>query len=291
MVIAAVAGAGLALPGSAAAGPPGMTLHYTCPASSAFSQPMTAQIVSEAPDSATAGEATPTAASLNVTATVGPTATWALRFDGVATVEGSVDAPATVVAPGTNIPTTVRLTVPRTSVPASGSMTVHATGTLPRLVFRQPGQATMTLANDLTAHITPRDAGGNVAAAGRFDYSCALDSGQNATVFSLDITPMPATGEATSGAGSVTGRGSGPGSGTASGTGAGTEAGTAVAPHAPTTSALSRKGFIKTGATLRPFVQGTNDFWRIGATGIGLAAIGVICGLWWLRSRRRRASG
>lgn len=102
-----------------------------------------------------------------------------------------------MVAPGGNIPVAARLTVPRTRVPASGPLTVHATGATPGLSFHRPGHATITFDNHLDLHFTPRDASGNPTAAGKVDFSCTVDPGQSTVVYSFDITPPPASSPTT----------------------------------------------------------------------------------------------
>ncbi|MBT2391775.1 hypothetical protein J7E87_20640 [Streptomyces sp. ISL-1] len=147
---------------------------------------------------------------------------------GAKTIEGSLDGNATVTAPQGSMPLTVPMTIPRTTIPASGSFDVTAKGTAPSLSFSRPGNAKVTV-GDLTLHLTPKDANGNTTAVGTINAPCALDSGQNTVLQSLVITePVKATatttGEASSG--TTGGSGSGASGGTGSGTGGGTTTGT-----------------------------------------------------------------
>lgn len=273
----------VAWPGTAAADPTAATLHYACPPSGLFSQPMTAQIGWDTPGSAVVGQATPPTVAVNVTATVGPMITWALGLNGVTTIAGSVTAPSTVVAPGKNIPTSVQLTVSPTRVPSSGPMTVHATGTLPRFVFQAPGRATMTLDNDMTVQVALRDAHGNPAAGGKLNYACALDPGQNTALFSFAVTsaPVSTTAGTTTSPGTTTnapGHGSSP-------TGPGQK------PTGPTNNAATRSVGQSVAAVGAEGSAPTSDFWRIASTVIAVAATAVIAGVLWLKRRRRRLPG
>jgi hypothetical protein len=252
--------------GFAAAASAKVTLHYTCVLSPFPGEAMTAQLAWNAPGSVMVGRTIPTF-TLNAQATVSPTVTWALGLVGAATVEGSVDAPGIVDAPEGNISAAVRLTVPRTDVPASGPITVRATGTASGLVFHQPGHAEITAGNELAMHFIPKDASGNPTPAGEVDLSCTLDPGQNPVVFSFEITPARAAtpttgiaGQATSPTGGLTGTGTPGPSESVSGT-----------EHSTAT------------ATVTPTAQ---RWWLAGA-GILTAVAGVIGCLWWLRRRRK----
>jgi hypothetical protein len=254
-----------------------VTSHYTCSESSPFSQPVTVQVGWDAPQPMPAGQAT--AATVDITVTMGSVVTWALGLEGVASVEGSGEAAGVADAPGKNSPTAVRLTVPRTEVPASGPMTVHATGSLPRHVFDQPGHTTINLANDLAAHMIPRDASGNVMTAGESDFSCALDPGQNAVMLSFDVRPIPAPPTA-----SATREAARPIGGTS----------TTVAPSGPTSSAATSTAARPTATPTITLGAKSDDsatgFWHIGPTVLGLVVTGMITGLLWLK-RRSRATG
>lgn len=270
--VAVAAALGVGWPGIAVAEPAGATFQYTCQSSLAFSQSMTTQVSWDVPRSVRAR----TGATIEVTATLGSYATWLLGLEGVASVEGSGAVPSTVVAPGKTASTAIQLTLPRTAVPSSGPMTVHASGSLPRLVLDQPGNATIDLANDLAAHMIPRDASGNVITAAESDFSCGLDPGQHAVVLSLDVTavpaPPPTAAKATAPVGPVA---AAPASATGSAPPTTTARPTAR-PTAPPTITLR--------ATSVPSSTGT---WRIGPIVLGVAAIGVITGLLWWKRRSR----
>lgn len=284
-------------PGSATAGSTGVTLTYTCTLPPFPSQPTVAQVTWNAPNSVMVGQATPPV-TVDASATGGPAVTALLGVDGAATVEGSADAPGTVIAPEGTIPSALELIVPRTVVPASGPIVVHATGTAPRLVFRQPGHATINLGSAMTLHVTLRNSGGNPAAVGAVDVSCTLDPGQNTVVVSFDITPMPAAQPATAAA--TTGRVPAP---------TVTEPQATVTPPGPTSSS-STTGSATTSTPTQPVVTTATTppaaavrassravdprramvGWWLAAAIILAAAAGVIGGVWWHTRRRRRAS-
>lgn len=178
--------------GSAAADSVVGALRYNCVLSSLPGQAMTVRLNWHAPSSIAVGQPTP-AFSVDAAATVGPTVTWALGLVGATTVEGNVNAPGVVRAPEGDIDVALPLTVTRSGVPASGPMTVRATGTAPQRVFRQPGSASITAGNTMTMHLVPKDAGGNPTPAGEVNLTCTLDPGQDTVVFSFVITPAPAT--------------------------------------------------------------------------------------------------
>ena len=289
-----VAGMGIGLPGSAAADSAGATLRYTCAVPGLPNQPMTAQVAWNAPASVTAGQTAP-AMAVTAPAAIGPTVTWALGITGAATVEGSVDAPMTVVAPGENIPVATRLAVPRTVVPGSGPLTVRATGTTPGLVFHRPGHATITVDNDLVLHFTPRNASGNPTVTGEVDFSCTEDPGQSAVVYSFDITP-PAAPPAPDTTGPVVSPTvAAPRTSTTSPSPTSvTATSTTMSLTVTTTTASAAAG--TTGERLDAAsvgfegVVGRGMGWWLTAAGLLAAVTAVVGGVWW-RTRRRRMTG
>ncbi|KAA2262723.1 hypothetical protein F0L68_12590 [Solihabitans fulvus] len=273
--------------GQATADSAGATLRYTCTLSSFPGQAMTAQLAWDAPATVLVGQAAPTV-TVTATATVGPTVTWALGLVGAATVAGSVDAPGVVAAPEGNIGAAVRMIVPRTAVPASGPMAVHAAGTTPGLVFHQPGHATVTVGNDLALHFSPRDAGGNPTVTGEVDLSCTLDPGQNAVVFSFTITPAPVAappvGPATSPARSPTGTGTRE-TATLSSSGSSLSATDSTAPS--TSVSGSAQSTATAAATPTAERAKIGDLAATSAAFLAAGA-GVAACVWWLMRRRRR---
>jgi hypothetical protein len=278
--------------GVAAAAPAGVTLHYTCSLAPYPSQPLTAQVVWDAPTSVRVGQTTP-AVTVTVTATIGPLFTWALGFVHAATVEASADEPGVVVAPEGNISTGLRLTAPRTDVPASGPITVQATGTTPRFVFHQPGHATVTVGKDFAAHVILRDASGNPTGPGEVDPSCTLDPGQNTVVASFDITSPPTTKMA--GTGTRETITPGPSGSTSAATGSAapsmavsvTAAPTVTATVAPTATRAKGDSPASTPAASR-VVDPTGMGWWLVVAAVVTAGAGVIGGVWWRKRRRGR---
>lgn len=290
MFVTMAASTGMCGAGSAAADPTRMTLQYMCTLSPYPAQAMTVQLTWNAPASAVVGQTTATATA-TVTASVGSTVTWALGLVGAATVEGSVEAPGTVDAPEGKIGAAVRLTVPRTDVPASGPMIIPAAGTAPGQVFRQPGHATISVGSGLAMHLTPADADSNPTAAGEVDLSCTLEPGQNTVMSSLEITSAAAaiptadtsTSPAVGRTGTVT---SGSPSSPASSTAPSPEVSGAEYPTVtdPTATKSNSDG---PESAFRPVGRNT-VVW--GLAGAGILAAAVTGGVWWL-VRRRRAEG
>lgn len=265
--------------GSANAGE--VTLQYQCSLPPFPTQDMTLRLTWNAPDSVPVGQRTP-AVPVNGTATMGDVVTQTLGLIGATTVEGTLDATGVVVAPEGDLHVAVSVTVPRTDVPASGPITIAASGTAPVLVFHQPGHAMITADSGFMVHIVPRDANGNLTFAGELDASCALDAGQNNVLTSFDITasrpPPPSTTR-----GSV-----GPPQSSTTGPTATTTA------SVPSTTADSRRTVAPTSTSPAPGIavgsvvrRALVDVYRAGG-GIVAAGIGVLGCVWWLKRRRRR---
>lgn len=304
-VAVVVAGWGLWQPGSAAvAATAGVTLQYTC----SFFQSMTAQLVWTAPPEVVVGEPTP-AATVTAAATISAADTAPLRFDGVASVDGSGDVADAVVAPEGTIHTALHLVVSPTPVPSSGPMTFHATGTLSGLVFHQPGHAIVDVGTALDLVLTPRGANGNPIV-GPVSVSCTLNHGQDPEVFSFDIMPAPLPprtptttrpvpppavagvgGAGTPGAG-LSGGSSGSG---AAGAGGSSTASPAVSSGAPPTtltpaSVTATRGPVRDSAVMANRSRLPADWWLpVGSTMI--VVVGVVGGVRWLQNRRRRVPG
>lgn len=168
------------------------TLQYTCTFPVIGGEPITARISTDIPTSLAVGESSPRFA-INAAATVDGNFTFGLRqILGVRIIEGSLDADTDVTAPLGRISVPVHLTITRTSIPASGSFDIPATGTAPSLTFSKPGSAKIT-AGGFTLHLVPEDANGNLTAPGRIDVPCTLNSGQDDVVSSFEITARRTT--------------------------------------------------------------------------------------------------
>lgn len=208
----------------ASARPVSIELRYTCAFTGIGTAPVTMRISTDLPSSIEAGDSTPRAA-VNGVATVDANFTALAPLVGARTLEGSVDGTATVSAPQGDSSVSVPMTIPRTPIPAFGSVDMSAKGTAPAVTFPRPGDAKVSV-GDLGLHLTPRDAYGNLTPVGTMNATCRVDPGQNTVLQSLVVTePVKATGPA-KGTGPGTGAGAG-GSGSAGsgGSAAGTGAG------------------------------------------------------------------
>ncbi|WP_335972250.1 DUF6801 domain-containing protein [Streptomyces sp. CA2R106] len=182
---AAVAGPGA---GSAAAAPVAATLHYTCTFPYIGGQQITARISADFPSSVAAGTSSPRFA-VHAAADVDGAFTAGLRqVLGVRVIEGSVDARTSVAAPQGTRTVSVHLAITPTTVPASGTFAIPATGTAPALGFTAPGHGTVS-AGDFTLHLVPEDASGDLVAVGKVDVPCALNAGQSGAVAAFRVTP------------------------------------------------------------------------------------------------------
>jgi len=184
--------------GTAAAQPVSLTLRYTCSFPLINDQSITARIQSDIPKSIAVGESSQRF-TIDAVTTVGATLTQGLGLIGMKTVEGTVDAKTSVAAPHGDISVTVPMAITRTSIPASGSFDVSATGTAPTLRFSQPGNGKITVGG-LVLHLVPRNASGDLTFLGKLDVPCTLDAGQDNAAIPFDITgTTTATGSVASG--------------------------------------------------------------------------------------------
>lgn len=168
-----------------------LTIRYTCSFPPLGSQPLTARIQLTGSRTIPVGRATPRL-PIDASATTTATVTGALGAIGATTVDGTVDATASVASPEGNRTVPVPLTVPRTRLPASGPLTVRASGTTPTLVFHRPGRAEITVGG-LVMHLTPRNASGEETVVGEVTITCQVNPGQNLVLTSFTLTaPRPA---------------------------------------------------------------------------------------------------
>jgi uncharacterized protein DUF6801 len=168
-----------------------LTIRYTCSFPPFGSQPLTALVRLTGSLSVPVGRATPRM-PIDASATTTDTVTRALGAVGATTVDGTVDATATVTNPAGTTTVVVPLTVPPAAVPASGPLTVRATGTTPALVFHRPGTGRIRVGG-LVLHLTPRNADGAATMAGTVTITCQADPGQNLVLTSFTLTATGAT--------------------------------------------------------------------------------------------------
>lgn len=181
--------------GTAVAQPVSRTLTYTCSFPLIGDQSVTARISADIPKGHTVGQPTHRFA-MHAVATVGTVLTQGLNLVGAETVEGTLDAQTNVAAPQGDMPVTAPLTIVKTHVPGSGSLSIPANGIAPSRTFSKPGRAEITV-GDFTAHLIPRDADGDLTILREFDLPCTLDDGQDNVFMSFDIdaaraSPSPA---------------------------------------------------------------------------------------------------
>ncbi len=157
--------------GTAAAQPASRTLKYTCKVPVIKNQPLTVKIDTGIPESVAVREPSRKFA-IGARTTVDAGLTAKIRMIGVKTVEGTVAAEIGVSAPQGDRRIRVPLGIAKTSIPASGSLTVAATGAAPALTFSRPGHARIT-AGDIALHVVGKKAGGGVL--GAADVRCRLE--------------------------------------------------------------------------------------------------------------------
>lgn len=176
---------------SASAASSSVQLSYTCDFPVIGGRPMTATVEWDTPASVPVGTATPVL-PISVAGVVTPDIAVDLRLLGAVGLDGSVEADVAVQAPpNATVPESVPLSIPRTAIPASGSLTVPARGTTPALRFAQPGHAQVTV-GAVSMHLDSYAVGGALVRS--FDVPCRLDAGQNAVLASFDITVAPPVG-------------------------------------------------------------------------------------------------
>ncbi|MEU2228581.1 DUF6801 domain-containing protein [Streptomyces sp. NPDC018347] len=259
MLACAAAGSAIGGPGAgaAAADPASLTQQYTCALPYVGDRGVTFRLNSAVPGNVLAGKPSP-AFPIVADAPVSPSDTTWLRRFGFSSIEGTVVAKVAVLALGVDINRDVTFAVPRTTVPASGSLDAKGTGTAPRLVFKKPGIAKITT-TQLILHIVPRDANGNVVSPpGSFSAPCTLNHGENDVVATVRIAapgrptgPGKPGGTGGSGPGKPGGTGgSGPGKpGNTGGSGTGPGSTAPSGATGPIPEAGDSSGATATGAT------------------------------------------
>ncbi|MEU2872163.1 DUF6801 domain-containing protein [Streptomyces olivoreticuli] len=283
---AAVGIVGVSGAGTASAQPVSLTLKYTCKVPVIDNLPFRAKIDADIPGSVAVGEPS-RKFSVDARTTVDTDLTSKLHLIDVKTVEGSVDAEIGVTAPQDDRHLRVPLSIPKTSVPASGSFDVKAAGDAPSLTFRQPGNARITV-GDITLHVVGRKANGDILGK-KLNIQCALDSHQNNGIGSFEITGTgTTTGSTTSGHSGTTPSGTTPSGTTPSGTtpsgttpsGGASDAASAGGNTAPPSSTATG-AIAATGQDAMDLILPT-----VGTLVAGAAAV---CFGLWLKNHRRTA--
>ncbi|GAA3185494.1 MULTISPECIES: DUF6801 domain-containing protein [Streptomyces] len=181
----AAAGAGAAPAAAAQAAP---ALAYTCQVPWIGEQRATARITTQIPGTVAVGVPS-RRFPIGATTPVAEGITSLLGQVGVVSAEGTVTARIGVAAPQGDRRVPVGLTIPRTRIPASGTLVLAAHGTAPAMTFSRPGPGRLT-AQDLVLHLVGRASDGSVR--GVIDARCAPEGGQPAALASFTITRPPA---------------------------------------------------------------------------------------------------
>jgi hypothetical protein len=160
-------------------------LTFGCPFPLIGEQQMAVEIKTSFDVPAAAGGTLKTA-PVEVTVTVPDKATRGLALVGAASIEGTASAGVTLVNGPLTLPLTLPLTVAKTAVPASGTFSPHATGTVPPAQLPNPGHTTLTV-GDFSTRLTPKKADGGFTGLGSFTSDCTLDPGQDPVLLDVDL--------------------------------------------------------------------------------------------------------
>ncbi|MQY04783.1 fibronectin type III domain-containing protein [Actinomadura macrotermitis] len=190
-----VAGMLGAVAGPASADPVNLTLKYTCGFPLLGDETVVAKIKSDVPTTIPVNTATPKIV-VDVVSTQTAKTYSALNIAGVATLEGSARADATVLAPQGDVAVGVPVKLDKTALPPSDTpipFDMHGSGTAPSLKFSKAGHAKINV-GALMLNITPRDSDGAEVTLDDPDYdihkvACKIQPGQNVTLAEFDITP------------------------------------------------------------------------------------------------------
>jgi hypothetical protein len=144
------------------------------------------------PDAVTAGQPTPPFTFTSSEEVPSFDVEIAHTYQGYSSISLNGEASVTVSAPQEDISRTVSYSMPTTTVPASGSLTLTISGTFPSLTFPGPGVAQVTVGT-ITVYQTARDANGNPMSFGTFTETCTPTSGKSVLLQSVQINPAPAT--------------------------------------------------------------------------------------------------
>lgn len=174
-----------------------VTLPYSCSASATSmnsdfgTQSGSVTIDVDSPDTITVGKPTSPVTYSETDTLPAFNVEEAHTYEGVAAISASGDVSIKVTAPGKSYSDTTSYDVPKTKLPASGSLTIVVSGTaVPSLTFPQPGTAKATIGT-LTEHQTLWDSNGNPIDYGTVDETCVPQSGQDILVQSIPIKPAP----------------------------------------------------------------------------------------------------
>lgn len=162
------------------------TLQYTCSFPLIGDQPMTASVVWNGTPTHRVDQATPLI-PMTVSATISPETVTALNLVGAKSVKGTADAPGEVVAPQGEIDRTIAMTVGKTAVPNSGSLTLVAAGMLPSVVFTQTGSGQVEVGNTFNLSFTPETASGGQTVLGVVNTTCTLNPGQSGVIATFEV--------------------------------------------------------------------------------------------------------
>lgn len=170
----------------AAAAPVSLTATYSCNFPLLDPQPVKVTISSDIPTAVGKGETTP-AFDLRAVSEVPAEAARALRGLGARTIGGTASASASLTLPGgIDLPLKVPVALETTDIPASGGLTVVATGQTPPLTFSEAGVARIDV-GDLVLTLSPRLVDGTLAGTNTFESECAQDPGQNRTLTTIQV--------------------------------------------------------------------------------------------------------
>jgi hypothetical protein len=191
--LALAAAGATAVPGPSAADPVALDLEYRCDFPLMEDEPVSVRVTTDLPATLAVGERMPPIV-LETADTVSAYAAKGLRTMYSATLEGTADASATLVAPdGLRLPLTVPNTLEKTEIPAAGGFSVKSRGSTPGLVFDTPGRAEI-LVGDLLLKLSPRDSSGELTGLGVFESECVQVPGQDNVLAAIRVGEEPGPG-------------------------------------------------------------------------------------------------
>lgn len=160
------------------------TVNYTCTASILTNQAFTVVVHGTAPETAAVGD-TVSLSGLSADVTVNSGATGALYwFLGARSIAGTAQFDISVDNAGTPaaLPATA-MTVPSTPVPASGALTVVASGTGPSFLTTGAGTVSFEAGPFTAALVTTNSTGGT----SDVPVACTPNTGQDLTIASTTV--------------------------------------------------------------------------------------------------------